>query len=69
MINKIIEVDNLMQDIAAKYKLKTLNNNKIENLWEEETVGIIKAASFIKDDPYFYFLREYGGCKYLRKYF
>jgi hypothetical protein len=62
MINKIIEVDNLMQDIAAKYRVETLNNKKIEHLWEEETTGIMIAATFIKDDPYFYFLSEYGGC-------
>lgn len=62
MINKVIEVDSLMQDIAAKYKLETLNNNKIEGLWEEETEGIIKDTPFIKDDAYFYFLSEYGGC-------
>lgn len=62
MINKVVEVYSLIQDIAAKYKLETLNNKKIENLWEEETVGIIKDTPFIKDDAYFYFLSEYGGC-------
>lgn len=62
MINKIIEVDKLMDDIAAKYRVKTLNTNKIENLWAEETLGIMKEATFIKDDAYFYFLSEYGGC-------
>jgi len=62
MINKIIEVDNLMQDIATKYKVKTGNDKKIEHFWEKETIGIMKDAEFIKDDAYFYFLSEYGGC-------
>lgn len=62
MIKKIIEVDKLMHDIAAKYRVKTLNEKKIEHLWEEETLGIMKDATFIKDDAYFYFLSEYGGC-------
>ncbi|MDN4010965.1 hypothetical protein QX233_00675 [Chryseobacterium gambrini] len=62
MIKKIIEVDNLMQQIASKYRLETLNKERIENLWEEETLGIMKQAVFIKDDAYFYFLSQYGGC-------
>jgi hypothetical protein len=62
MIEKIIEVDHLMQDITAKYRVETLNKNKIEHLWEKETLGIMKDATFIKDDAYFYFLSEYGGC-------
>lgn len=62
MIKKIIEVDKLMHDIAAKYRVKTLNEKKIEHLWEEETLGIMKDATFIKDDAYFYFLSKYGGC-------
>ncbi|MEJ5106554.1 hypothetical protein [Chryseobacterium sp. MYb328] len=61
-IKKIIEVDNLMQNIAAKYRVDTLNEKKIERLWEEETLSIMKEAPFIKDDAYFYFLSEYGGC-------
>jgi len=62
MINKIVEVDSLMQDIAAKYRVETGNNKKTEHLWEEETMGIMKEAVFIRDDAYFYFLSEYGGC-------
>jgi len=62
MINKIIEVDNLMLDIATKYKVETGNDEKIEHLWKEETIGIMKDTTFIKDDAYFYFLSEYGGC-------
>lgn len=62
MIKKIIEVDNLMQQIASKYRLETLNKERIENLWEEETLEIIKQAAFIKDHAYFYFLSQYGGC-------
>lgn len=62
MISKIIEVDNLMQDISAKYKVETGNNKKIEHLWKEETIDIIKDTQFIKDEAYYYFLSEYGGC-------
>jgi hypothetical protein len=62
MINRIIEVDNLMQYIAANYKVKTGNDKKIEHLWKEETIGIMQDTPFIKDDAYFYFLSEYGGC-------
>lgn len=58
----IIEVDKLMQDISAKYKVEIGNDKKIENFWEEETVGIINETPFIKDNAYFYFLSEYGGC-------
>lgn len=62
MIKKIIEVDNLIQELTTKYRVKTLNEEKTEHLWEEETLGIMKDATFIKDDAYFYFLSEYGGC-------
>lgn len=62
MIKKIIEVDKLMQDIGEKYRVETLNEKKVEHLWEEETLGIMKDATFIEDDAYFYFLSKYGGC-------
>ncbi|MFZ4929416.1 hypothetical protein [Chryseobacterium sp. Mn2064] len=62
MINKMIEVDQLMDAIASKYRVETLNHKKIKHLWEEETLGIMKDAAFIKDEAYFYFLSEYGGC-------
>lgn len=62
MINKIPEVDRLMQDIAVKYRLKTGNAENTEHLWNEETMGIMKDTAFIKDDAYYYFLSEYGGC-------
>ncbi|KPH15020.1 SMI1/KNR4 family protein [Chryseobacterium sp. ERMR1:04] len=62
MINKIIEVDNLIKDIATKYNVKTGNEKRIKHLWKDETITIMKDAEFIKDDAYFYFLSEYGGC-------
>ncbi len=62
MINRIPEVDGLMRDIAAKYRLETGNDEKKEHLWEEEAKGIMKDTAFIKDDAYFYFLSQYGGC-------
>ncbi len=62
MINKIIEVDNLIKDIATKYNVKTGNEKRIKHLWTDETINIMKDAEFIKDDAYFYFLSEYGGC-------
>ncbi|UKB82395.1 hypothetical protein LF887_15425 [Chryseobacterium sp. MEBOG06] len=62
MINKIIEVDNLIKDIATKYNVKTGNEKRIKHLWKDETITIMKDAEFINDDAYFYFLSEYGGC-------
>lgn len=62
MINRIPEVDGLMRDIAAKYRLETGNDEKKEHLWGEEAKGIMKDTAFIKDDAYFYFLSQYGGC-------
>ncbi|WP_300686867.1 hypothetical protein [Chryseobacterium sp.] len=62
MINKIIEVDNLIKDIATKYNVKTGNEKRIKHLWRDETITIMKDAEFINDDAYFYFLSEYGGC-------
>lgn len=62
MISKFIEVDNLMQNIIAKYRVETGNDEKIKHLWKQEALGIMKDAAFIKDAAYFYFLSEYGGC-------
>ncbi len=62
MVNNIIEVDKLIDDISAKYKIKTGNEKKIKHLWKDETISIMKDANFIKDDAYFYFLSQYGGC-------
>jgi hypothetical protein len=61
-IKKIAEIDRLMQDLALKYRVKTLQGEQDGLLWKEEALGIMEKAAFIQDEPYFYFLSRYGGC-------